>query len=910
MAGRAPLLVALLSALLSTSAAAADRLPLAEGWDLQSSAKVTEAGEVLSTPAYTPRGWYSVDVPTTVVGALVAKEQVPDPYFGTNLRSLPGMSYKVATNFSHTAMAKDSPFAVPWWYRKRFEVPAGFKGKTVWLDLGGINYRANVWVNGKRVADASQVAGAWRTYELDVTDAVKPGAANVVAVEVFAQTATDLGINFVDWNPMPPDKDLGLWRPVALVATGPVTLRYPTVLTHLAERTARLTVTALLRNASKQAVEWKLKGHIGAARFEQAIALGPGERKEVSFEPERFAALVVAKPRLWWPAQMGEPHLEELEMEVDVAGKASDRSRTRFGIREVTSQLDDQQARLFSINGKRILIRGAGWSSDMMMRDDPARMEDELRYVQDMGLNTVRLEGKIETDHFFELADRQGILVMAGWCCCDYWEEWPKWKPGDLEIAAQSTRDQLLRLRAHPSLIAWLNGSDNPPPRQVEERYLQVAAETRWPNPVVSSAAAKNAEATGPSGLKMTGPYDWIAPKYWLEDSKNGGAFGFNSETGPGPAIPPIESLRRMLPKDKLWPMNDAWTFHAGGQQFKQMDLFINALNARYGQSQSAEELAEKSQLLTYEGARAMFEAYSRNKYKATGVIHWMLNNAWPGLIWHLYDYYLRPAGGYFGTKKALEPLHPIYSYNDGSIWVVNSRYQDARGLELETKVLNLDLTEKFSRKDTLDVAADGTKNVFTLPVVPDLSPTHFVRLTLRDHGKVVGSNLYWLSTRQETLAYDKSQWFMTPTRTYADFTALAKLPKVPLKLGSRSERHGPEMLTHVTVENPSKSLAFFVRLKVNRGAGGEEVLPVLWQDNYLSLFPGEKREVTARYKARDLGAARPAVEVSGYNVAASPARQSLDEPPASNQRHYRVGRQRRSPEERLPPAQPDHQRQ
>ena len=852
--------------------AASAGLTLGAGWELQSSAKIDVPAEVLSTAGYAPKGWHQVTVPATVVAALVKDGTYPDPFVGMNLREIPGTSYKIGTNFSNFAMPKESPFAVSWWYRKAVAIPAAWRGKTLWLKFAGINYRANVWLNGRQIASSKEIAGAWRSYVLNVTAAAKPGATNVLAVEVFAQTENDLGINFVDWNPTPPDKNLGLWRGVEMVATGPVALSHPAVFTRLdspKNDRAHLTVTAALENASAAPVTAKLIGRIDKLRFEQEVTLAAGERKDVSFTPDKFPALVLDHPKLWWPAQMGTPALQQLALEVMVAGKPSDRAATSFGVREVKSEIDRNGSRLFSVNGKPILIRGAGWSSDMLMREDPKRVENELGYVLDMGLNTVRLEGKLESDQFLDFADRHGILLMAGWCCCDHWEDWSKWKETEHVISAESTRDQLIRLRAHPSLLAWVNGSDGPPPRKVEQRYLQMAALAQWPNPVISSASAKPAEQTGPSGVKMTGPYDWIAPNYWLEDTKFGGAHGFNTETSAGPAVPPIESLRKMLPKDKLWPVNDHWVFHEGGQQFKQMDLFTAALEARYGKATGVEDFAFKSQLMAYENTRAMFEAFSRNKYRATGVIHWMLNNAWPGLIWHLYDYYLRPAGGYFGTKRALENLHPLYAPIDRSVWVVNSQYQDQAGLKLGAQVYNLDMSEKFSREATLDLPADGSKSVFVLPEIKDLSPTYFVRLTLRDRaGKLVGSNFYWQSSKPETLNYDASTWYMTPTKSYADFTALAQLPKATLKVASRSERKGGDTLTHVTLENPGKSLAFFVRLKVNQGKDGEEILPVFWEDNYLSLLPGERRVVTARYRTSALGKAQPVTEVSGWNLA------------------------------------------
>jgi len=860
-----------------------NRLALSEHWSLQSSCKVEPKGEVLSTPKFQPRGWYDVSVPTTVFAALVKHKVYPDPGFGMNLRSVPGVTYPIGANFSNIPMQPDSPYLVPWWYRKEFVLPASYRGKSIWLHFGGINYRANIWLNGKQIANTDEVAGAWRTYEFNISDVARLGAANTLAVEVYSPTETDLAITFVDWNPAPPDKNMGLFRGVEIRTSGPVALRYPTVISKVdspANDSAHLTVTALVKNASARSVKGILKGKIEKIEFSQEVELGPSESNNVSFTPEQFSQLNMDHPRLWWPAQMGKPELYGLSMEFDIGGKVSDSSETKFGIRQFDSQVLAYNQRLFTINGKRILIRGGGWSPDMMLREDPQRLRDEFRYVQDMGLNTIRLEGKLETEEFLELADRSGILLMAGWCCCDHWEHWANWKPQDFKISEQSLRDQIYRLRGHPSLVMWLNGSDNPPPPDVEQTYLNVEKELLWPNPVVSSATAKLAAFSGASGVKMTGPYEYVAPGYWEQDRTTkesphqcnaggcGGAFGFNTETSMGPAVPPIESIRQMLPKEHQWPIDDWWNYHAGGGAFKDLHVFTDALNARFGQATSAQDYALKAQLQTYEGVRAMYEAYSRNKYAATGVIQWMLNNAWPSMIWHLYDSYLRPGGGYFGAKIAMESLHPLYGYDDRSIWVVSSRYEDAKGLKLTAKVLNLDMAEKYSQQVNVDAAPDSTNKVLSLPEIRDLSPTYFLVLRLEDAGgKLVGSNFYWLSAKPETLDWEKSNWYTTPTSSYADYTALSQLPKLQLKVRDRTERRGADAVTHVTLENPNKSLAFFVRLKLNKGRNGEEVLPVLWQDNYISLLPGEKREFTGAYRASELGTARPVVEVSGWNL-------------------------------------------
>jgi exo-1,4-beta-D-glucosaminidase len=883
---------ALLAADAKPSAPSADKLILRDHWTLQTSAKVEAKGEAISTPTFAPKGWHDVTVPTTVVAALVKDNTLPDPFFATNLRQFPGVTYPIGGNFSNIAMQTDSPYAVSWWYRKPFAVPVAYAGKTVWLNFKGINYRANIFLNGKQIANSDAIAGAWRTYELNVTEAVKPGRENVLAVQVFAPTESDLAITFVDWNPAPPDKNMGLWREVYLTTSGPVALRYPTVVSKLnspANGSAQLTVTAQVKNAANHSVKGKLKAQITnivrskleVRQLELEVELGSSETKDVTLTPDVFEQLTVANPQLWWPAQMGEPHLYWLDVTFEIGGAVSDRSHSEFGIREVTSEVNATGGRAFHINGKNILIRGGGWTPDMMLRETSQRLHDEFRYVKDMGLNTVRLEGKLETQEFFDLADHDGILVMAGWCCCDFWERWPRWQPKDFEIAQQSLRDQIYRLRSHPSMVMWLNGSDNPPPPDVEQMYLDIEKQLLWPNPVVSSATGKATTVTGDSGVKMTGPYEYIAPSYWEQDTLQGqpnrkqcnpggcgGAYGFNTETSMGPAVPPIESIRAMVGKDHLWPIDDVWNYHAGGGEFKTIQVFSDALANRYGKSDTVEDFAAKSQLQTYEGVRAMYEAYSRNKYQSTGVIQWMLNNAWPSMIWHLYDYYLRPGGGYFGAKRAMESLHPIYGYDDHSIWVVSSQYEDVKGLKLTTKIYNLDMTEKFSHEDSADAAADSTAKIFTLPDVAGLSSVYFVALRLTDStGKQVGSNFYWLSTKPETLDWAKSNWWMTPTDSYADFTALSQLPKLKLKVTSRTERKGEESITHVTLENQNKSLAFFVRLKVKKGAKGEEILPVVWEDNYISLLPGEKRDIAATYRTSEPGTAKAGIEVSGWNV-------------------------------------------
>ncbi|MGH9742540.1 MAG: glycoside hydrolase family 2 protein, partial [Candidatus Acidiferrum sp.] len=484
-------------------------------------------------------------------------------------------------------------------------------------------------------------------------------------------------------------------------------------------------------------------------------------------------------------------------------------------------------------------------------------------------LNTIRLEGKLEDETFMNRADRDGILVMAGWCCCDAWEKWGKWGEENKHVSVDSLRDQILRLRSHPSLLVWLNGSDNPPPPDRERAYLDVEKENNWDKPVLSSATAKKTEPTGESGVKMEGPYEYVSPNYWLLDTKHGGAFGFSTEISPGPAVPPLDELKSMLPPDKLWPINDVWGYHAGGGEFKTIKVFTHALEERYGPAKDVADFAWKSQAMTYEGERSMFESYGRNKYKSTGVIQWMLNNAWPGIIWHLYDYSLRPAGGFFGTKKALELTHVQFSYDDRSVAVVNGEQHPLKDLKVVAKIYDTSMKERYSHEARVDVAADGVTRSFKLPALEGITSTYFVKLQLfSPSGKLLSRNFYWLSTHPDVSDFPRSEWYYTPLSQFADFKALQNLPKAAVKASMEFSDAGAEPTAHVTVENTGSGLAFLVRLRLLKGKDGAEVLPVFWDDNYISLLPGEKREVTVHVRKRDLGAAKPVLAIDGFNVA------------------------------------------
>jgi exo-1,4-beta-D-glucosaminidase len=896
--------------------------PLRTGWNLQSACKLDSDGAAISTTAFHPVGWIATTVPTTVLAAQVASGIFKDPDYGMNLRSIPGTTYAIGSNFSNQPMAPDSPYRCGWWYRKTFSVPAANKGKTLWLRFAGINYRGDLWINGKNVVDDKVFRGAFTQFDFDVTKYLIAGKENALAVEVFAPTESDLAMTWVDWSPMPPDKVMGIWKSVDLVATGPVEVTSPAVTAHFTDaslKQAELTVYAEVRNATGNPVNGLLTATLEGVHLEQPVELAANEDKSVSFTPDEFAKLKIKNPRIWWPYQMGQPNLETLSLSFSAGGHVSDAVTTRYGIREITSELIDRSTRgsdivaakpeplpppeppapprpprgtqgagaggaqraprpaeppeppqqvyrLFRVNGKPILVRGGGWTPDMMLRDDPEKLRAQFRMVRDMGLNTIRSEGKMDPEGFFNLADEQGVLVMIGWSCCDRWERWPQWTDENKQVAHDSLQSQILRLRSHPSVVMWLNGSDHHPTPEIETMYLKEESDLHWPNPTVSSATRRATSVTGESGVKMNGPYDYVAPAYWEIDTRHGGAWGFATEIGPGPAIPRLDSMKKFIPAADIWPHDDVWRYHAGSGGYKDVTIFNKAMDAIYGGAQDAVEYDRISQAMAYDAERAMFEAYGRNKYNSTGVIQWMLNNSWPSLIWHLYDYYLDTGGGYFGTKKACEPLHIQYSYDDHSIWVVNSTYAAAPDLTAAAAVYDVSLNKIFDNNATVQSAPDSAQSAIAIPEQVFATGVHFVELTLKNKaGAVVSRNFYWVPAQAS--AYD---WTITrdntPILTYEDLTALKKLPQAKVNasvniMGGKAE---------VRLHNASNALAFQIAVTTNADEierrTGEKVSPVLWSDNYVELLPGESLTLSAILPAKMSGT--PEFHITGWNIA------------------------------------------
>jgi exo-1,4-beta-D-glucosaminidase len=598
----------------------------------------------------------------------------------------------------------------------------------------------------------------------------------------------------------------------------------------------------------------------------------------VAFIPQQFPALRIQEPRLWWPHNLGEANLYSLKLRFQVKKLISDEDTVTFGIREVADYINEQGYRGFTVNGQKVLIRGGGWVDDLFMVEDLPALEAKVRYTRHMNLNTIRLEGFWGSGpNLYNLCDRYGILLMAGWSCQWEWENYLG-KPvddfggvstaEDMDLVARSFQDQVVLWRNHPSVFVWMLGSDKLPRPELERKYNLILEAYDPSRPAVMAAKGLRSEISGDTAVKMNGPYDYVPPVYWFEDTKNGGAFGFNTETGPGPQPPPLESLKKMFPAGHLWPVDDVWDYHCARGEFNTLNRYLEAMSKRYGKPRDLDDFVRKAQVANYEAMRAMFEAFAAHRPVATGVIQWMLNAAWPKLYWQLYDYYLMPNGALYGAKKASRPVHILYHPKNDGIYVINDRLGPFSGGKAHLRVFDFQSREIHKEVQDVEVGPNTAAQVARLPAIQNPSSVYFLDLKLADGaGGLVAENFYWLSTKKDVMDYAATEWFVTPIKEFADFAALDRLPPVALKVMSGFEQMGTEQQVRITLQNPADTIAFFVNLSVVGRQSGLAVLPIYWDDNYVSLLPGESKTISASFSAADLRGEEPVVLIEGWNV-------------------------------------------
>jgi hypothetical protein len=817
-------------------------LDLAGGaWRLQRDSLVSADGATLSRVGFSDHDWIIATVPGTVLASYLNVGTIPDPNYGENQLHI-----------------SDSFFYADFWYRKEFTAPALSEGQRAWLNFAGINWKADVFLNGEKIG---RIEGGFMRGRFDVTGRLLPGRMNALAVRVeknatpgsvkqktyqsTGQNGGALGLDNPtyhasigwDWIPTIRGRNTGIWGDVCLLLSGPVTLEQPFVSTTLPlpdTSRADVSVEVELVNHTAQSVRGILRGRLAELQFEQRVTVDGSATKKVKFDPASTPGLRLQNPKLWWPTGYGEPNLYEMELSFQTPEqKVSDSKAFQVGVRQMSYSEEGGVLRIW-INGRRFVARGGNWGfGESMLRYRAREYDTAVRYHREMNFTMIRnWVGQIGDEAFFAACDRQGVMVWQ-----DFWlaNPWDGPDPKDNDLFMRNVNDLVLRLRNHPSIGLYCGRNEGDPPQPLDEGIKKVLAEKHPGLHYISSSADRVVSGHGPYMAMPLSFYFTLGA-----DPK------LHSEMGL-PNIPPMESVRAMMPESALWPQGLAWGLHdfclAGAQGG---EAFRNLIEYNYGGAGNVEEWVSLAQFLCYEGHRAMFEAQSKHRM---GLLMWMSHPCWPSFVWQTYDYYFEPTAGYFGCKKGSEPLHIQWNPATETVEVVNYSGGNVHGLTAAVEVLNLDGTRQWEKSASLDCAEDSTTSCIKLEYPAGLTPLHFLRLSLARGSDTVSTNFY-LRGREE-----------------GNYRALRQLPKVNLEAATRAEQQGSRWHLTTELHNPSNQPALMVRLKAVREKSGDRILPAIYSDNYIALMPGERCTVRTELENADTRGEAPRVVVEGFNT-------------------------------------------
>ncbi len=819
------------------------RLDLAGGaWSLQRLSLVDASGPALSQTGYDDDAWVPATVPGTILVSYLNAGALPDPNYGDNQLQI-----------------SESFFNSDFWYRKEFTVPASAEGRHTFLNFDGINWKADVYVNGQHVG---RVEGAFRRGKFDISDFIVPGQANAVAVlieknahpgVVKEQTALSPDVNGGvlgadnptfhasigwDWIPTIRGRNTGIWNDVYLTFTGPVTVEDPFVITDLPlpdTATADVSIAATLRNHEPRPINGVLVGSFGDVDFEMPVSLAAAEVKQVTLDPSTNPQLRLHNPKLWWPNGYGDPNLYEVTLAFESgAGDRSDTKAFQTGVREMTYDDGDGTLRIW-INGRRFVGRGGNWGfSESMLRYREREYDVAVRFHKDMNFTLIRnWVGQTADEEFYEAADRHGIMVWQ-----DFWLANPVDGPDpfDNDLFMDNVDDYVKRIRNHPSMALYCGRNEGNPPEVLDTAIRELLPEIHPGLHYISHSSV------GPvSGF---GPYGRMPVEFYFE---NRATPKMHSELGM-PNIVTDESLQRMMPDSTQWPIGDMWGLHDfcldGNVRARS---YVEMFDRKFGAVDNVREWVSLAHFMDYDGHRAMYEAQGKNRM---GLVIWMSHPAWPSFVWQTYDYYFEPTPGYFGAKKGSEPLHIQYNAFTDSVEVVNYSAGDRDQLTARALLLNIDGSVLWQREAILSIAEDSIAPLFAVEYPAAVTDIYFIRLELEQAGDLVSQNFYWRALEED------------------DYSSLRTLPTVQLNSTTSTERDGDHWYLTTTLENESEHPALMIRVKVVRAASGDLIAPVLYSDNYISLMPGERRSIEMELRHADTRGERPAVVVSGFNVA------------------------------------------
>lgn len=881
---------------------------------LQSSEIEKNSGEILSSAMYQPtEKWFSVNVPSTVLTGLVANKVYPNPYIGLNNMLIPDAcdSFNIQYDlgkYSHIP-GKPNPWKRAYWYKTGFRVPATDKGKLFQLIFKGINYRADVWLNGTLIADSSQIAGMFAEFDLNVSKVIKAGEQNILAVKIYpldfpglpahpqlnalgdfyenGGPTGDIGKNVTmlcsvgwDWMPEVHDRNMGIWQPVYLRTSGNVVVQQPKITTTLPAisdtSSAKINIQLTLANYGKEVQAGKLNITISPETFKgnsiaisENILLKADEQKNVVFTPERFKQLIIQHPHLWWPNGYGNADLYQIHLQFISNNQISDDTSFVFGIRTVDSKLSTVNGwakRDFYVNGKRIHLVGGAWVPDMMLQEDSLRFAQELMLCKNANTNLVRIWGGgiAPPDPFFEITDRLGLLVWE-----DFWitgdthgefkgsAEYPY--QGDVYI--KNVVSTIYRLRNHPSLLVWTGGNEGHARKQLYDAMRDNVANLDGTRPFIpcSSGLAHLPQGWNeswpdnkPGGVYSGGSYKWEDPQFYYTKINEGKDWVFKDETGI-PSQVPYETLAKNIPDlthdNKLpYPFNNSWGYHDACAGNGHYDLYYEEMIKRLGEPKGLKDFSDKMQIMNADGYRGIFEAAGHQLNNNGGVLLWKLNPAFPSVIWQIFDYYLAPNAGYYFMQNACEKLHVQLNLDDSVVAVVNRTFHTQSNIELDAAIYDINGKLLFQQKKNLNVGESEVKKMISLnTILSKYTNLSFVVLNLKDEeGQSRSHNVYWFAKDHQ-------------------YQSLKSID--PVKLAVKiigKERDGNNTKWRIHFNNPSKQMAFFVHPKLT--SGEDEIFPGFWSGNYFTLAPGESITLDATYPNSSIYNKKLQLKLSGWN--------------------------------------------
>jgi beta-galactosidase/beta-glucuronidase len=809
-------------------------------WKIQRASEVTATGEKISQTGFDNTDWVVATVPGTALVSYLNAGALPDPNFANN-----------------QVMISESFFNSDFWYRDEFEVPASFKGEQMFLNFDGINWKANVFVNGKKTG---RIEGAFMRGKFDVTDLIIPGQKNTIAVlivknanigAVKEQTAfsTDKNGGILgadnptfhasigwDWIPTIRGRNIGIWNDVFLNITGPVTIEDPLVTTDLAlpdTTSADINIEVTLQNHKKEPVTGTLTGKYGDIPFEQEVSLEPSVSKVVKLNKISAPSLHISNPKLWWPKGYGNQNLYNVELAFKTADGVSDKKEFKSGIRKMTYDETNQILNIY-INGRRFIGRGGNWGfPESNLRYRGREYDIAVAYHADMNFTMIRnWVGQTGDDEFFEACDRHGIMIWQ-----DFWLANPADgpDPDNPGMFIANASDFIRRIRNHPSLAIYVGRNEGNPPEIIDTALRAMVNELNPGLHYISNSASGVVSGGGPYRALPVRDY------FLLYGFKR-----FHSERGM-PNVMTYESLKQTLPESALWPQNSLWGVHDYCLESAQAAASFNQMiETGFGKAENAKQFAEFAQWINYNGYRGMFEG--RSQYRQ-GLLLWMSHSCWPSMVWQTYDYYFEPTAAYFGCKKASEPIHIQWNPVFDNIEVVNNNSKNKTGLTAKAQILNMDGSVQWEKETSLNCKEDSTAICFKLDFPKNLSAVHFIRLTLKEGEKTISENFYWRGLVD------------------GNYQALRDLPAVKIQNDTKVEKSGEDWILITTLKNTTNTPALMIRLKVIGKNSSERILPVFYSDNYVSLMPGEEKVITMKLKNEDTRGEKPEVDISGFNL-------------------------------------------